>query len=527
MPTKSVAIVGSGVAAAAIAHLLVRKGYRVTIFEKGPDFPYPHTAQFQEEIHQLYQNPAYDLPADLKWVTTSGTYPGDLNTERVMVVGGSATRWNAITLRMHPDDFRTRTRFGYGSDWPISYDDIEPYYCRAEGFLGVSGTDADNPYAPKRSRPYPLPAFPLGYADRMFADRLRERGILLHTTPQARTRSPYDKRAACANFGTCYVCPIGARYSPNHHLIQAMATGSCTILLNVSVRRVVLDATGRARAIVYRPNDGSRDIEHAADLVIVAAGAIESARLLQLSSDSRHPDGIGSAGGQVGKNLTLHHLWIGNLLYPEFMFAGSVGPVTGQTHRFCNPEGRGRHGGVKVEFSSHYFGEFAYPERPDSGADILDAFSQMPKSRGIILHAESVPDANKTVRLSDERDRFGDPFAHVHYESSEFDRETYRYATSIFEIFRQATRAESAKFSPGDQFDSGPHHMGTCRMGTDPRDSVVNSYGLVHGTSNLYLAGSSIFVGGSGAVNPTLTIVALAMRTADHILAENRNVRNR
>jgi len=224
MHIKSVAIVGSGVAAAAITHLLVKKGYRVTIFEKGLEYPYPHATQFQELIHNLYSNPVYELPTDLNTVTVSGAYTGLFDDERAMVVGGSATHWGAITLRMHPQDFQTRTLFQYGNDWPISYNDIEPYYCRAEALLGVSGTDVDNPYAPRRSKPFPLPPFPLGHADRLFAAKLREKGIVLHTTPQARTRLPYDGRPACANFGTCNVCPIGARYSPNHHLIQAVAT---------------------------------------------------------------------------------------------------------------------------------------------------------------------------------------------------------------------------------------------------------------------------------------------------------------
>ena len=118
----------------------------------------------------------------------------DLNSERVMVVGGTATVWQAVTLRMLPQDFKTRTWYGYGEDWPLVYDDLEPYYCKAEALLGVSGTDADNPFAPRRSSPYPLPAFELSYDDAIFADRLRQHGIVLHTTPQARTRAAYGGR---------------------------------------------------------------------------------------------------------------------------------------------------------------------------------------------------------------------------------------------------------------------------------------------------------------------------------------------
>ena len=518
MTESTVAIIGSGIVGATIAYHLTQKGYDVDVFEKGPEYPYPHTAQFGERILYMYDNPVYHLPKDLKDLTRSGNYAFNPNDERVMVVGGSATHWEAITLRMTPNDFKTRSLYGHGEDWPFTYDDLEPYYCKAESLLGVSGTDADNPFAPPRSRPYPLPPFELSYDDVILAGKLREYGIILHTTPQARTRAPYEDRAGCVNFGTCFVCPIGARYSPNYHLLRAVETGLCKVHANTSVRRIVVDRSGLARALLYQPNDTVKEREHGAKVIIVAAGAIESARLLLLSGEGRHPDGLGNDGGHVGKNLTFHHLWQGRMHYKDPLYPGRFGGWTGQNHQFLDSPKRGKHGGIKVEFSSRV----ANPENKavewGKGLEIVEDLKPIRHWRPITLHAESISSSQKYVMLSEKRDRFGDPYAHVHYQSADFDYETYRFAREIFDRFVVATDADDAEFSSANSFNSGAHHMGTCRMGYNLRDSVVDQFGKVHGTSRLFVIGGSSFVGTSGAVNPTLTIVALAIRTADYII---------
>ena len=317
MSDKTAAIVGSGIVGTAVAHQLVQHGYRVDVFEKGPEYPYPHAQPFVEKTRYLYNNPAYRLPADIRRLTSTGDYTSNLDNERFMLVGGSATRWQGLTLRMLPNDFKTKSLYGYGLDWPLAYSDLEPYYCRAEALLGVSGTDADNPFAPSRSKPYPLPPFSLSYGDTLIAEKLRAVGLVLHTTPQARTRNAYDGRPACQNFGMCSVCPIGARYSPTHHLASAVNTGRCTVHANVSVRRIEVDGSGRARAVVCQKNDSKAPVEHPADVIVVAGGAIESVRLLMLSSSAGHPAGLGNQSAQLGKHFTLHHVWYRGASLPD------------------------------------------------------------------------------------------------------------------------------------------------------------------------------------------------------------------
>lgn len=518
MSESTVAIVGTGIIGTTFAYLLSKKGYDVVIFEKGPEYPYPHVSQHKEKIRYLYDNPAYRLPKDLKNLTYSGIY-SRADREREMVVGGMAIRWEAITLRMTPNDFRTRSLYGYGENWPLTYSDLEPYYCTAEELMGVSGKDSDNPFAPERSKPYPLPSFELGYYDKIFAEMLREHGIVLHTTPQARTRVPYGDRSACVNIGTCFVCPIGARYSPNYHLQKAVQSGLCKVLTNVTVKRIITDKSLEAKTLVYQHNDSRVEKEHHAKVFIVANGAIESARLLLLSADERNPNGIGNESGNVGKNLTFHHMWGGNLKYKEPVYPGRFGGLTGQSHQFLDPPDRGKHGGIKVEFSSNVL---AYRRKGSieqrKGSEIVEYMRLMPHWRRIHLTAESIPDPKKYVKLSDKKDRFGDLFAHVHYESSDFDYESYRFCTDIFKKFAFATKATEAKLGEVDDFDSASHHMGACCMGNDKRKSVVDQFSKIHDSSNLFVAGSGNFPGTSGAINPTLTAVAMAIRIVDYIL---------
>jgi choline dehydrogenase-like flavoprotein len=519
MSESSIAIVGSGIVGTTMAYLLTRKGYDVEIFEKGPEYPYPHYPQFRERMLYMYDNPVYQAGPDVQNLTRSGTYPKNPDFERHMMVGGTATLWGAVTLRMTPHDFNTRSRYGYGLDWPLTYDELEPYYSEAEYFLGVSGSNTDNPLAPARSRPYPLPPFELSYDDRLLADRLRTHDLYLHTIPQARTRLPYEQRPGCMNFGTCSFCPIGVRYSPNYHLAQALASGRCRLHANTSVRRIIFDRSGRARALVYQPNGAAVESEHAAKIIIIAAGAIESARLLLLSSRDRHPDGL-PARDHVGQHLTFHHLWGGRLHYREALLPGNVGAHTAQCSQFLDPPGRGRHGAVKVEFSSDSE-DTVVPDSLDerTGAEVLQGLREMRHWRYLFLHSESAPSPKKYVTLSEKRDRFGDPFGHLHYESSDFDHETYRFARQIYDRFVSASGSDDAHINGVDAYTSSGHHMGTCRMGLDARDSVVDGSGRVHGTPNLFVIGAGNFAS-SIPVNPTLTIVALAIRTARHILAQ-------
>jgi choline dehydrogenase-like flavoprotein len=288
-------------------------------------------------------------------------------------------------------------------------------------------------------------------------------------------------------------------------------------LTNTSVRRIQLNRAGEATSLVYQENDSNRTKEHQARIIVVAGGALESARLLLLSTDGRHPDGLGNQGGHVGRNLTFHSMWTSKLGYNDPVYPGRFGGITGQSHQFLNAPTRGRHASVKVEFSENRYNA-ASVDGARSGSDILERSRKFVHWRDLTIHAESVAGPGKYVFLSETTDRFGDPFAHIHYELDEFDAETFAFGERIVDRFREATGAGEIRRDPIEAYDSGAHHMGTCRMGAGPHDSVVDSFGRVHGIPNLFVLGGSCFVGSSGAVNPTLTMTALAIRSANFVM---------
>lgn len=521
---RRVAIVGAGIVGTTLAYHLVKAGHQVDLFENGGETPYPHTPQFEANV--LYANhfapptPVFptELPEDIKGLVQSGDYEQSFNDERIMTVGGQATRWFGITPRFQRENFRSHTLHGFGRDWPISYEDLEPYYCLAERHLGISGT-VDNPFASPRSEPFPLPPFELSYTDKILAERLGSHGIRTHTTPQARVRQDYDGRPGCQNFGACGTCPIGARYSPNHHIEMIRGSGLFRLHTNCLVRRVIVEH-GRGRGVAYHPDHGPRQIEHRADAVILAAGAVESARLLLLSkAGGTHRDGIGNASGQVGRNFGTHHVWWGDLTFADPIWPGRAGPPTLLTHQFALPKERGRHGGSTIELFDGFPGGLIDRVQSNpylNGKAALDALRPALNKRTVTVNAEMVPGPGKYVTLSGERDRFGDPFAALNYKFDDFDHETHARHEAIVKRIMRATGAIDYRLSPIGSFWTAHHHLGTCRMGTGPGDSVVDSFGAIHETPGVYVCGGSTFVTVT-PMQPTLSMVALAIRSAARI----------
>lgn len=523
---KRVAIVGGGITGITLAYNLVKAGHSVDLFENGPPTPYPHTPQFEAEV--LYANkfagpisfpPAF--PPGIKGIRQSGDYRRAIEDERIMCVGGQATRWFGITPRLQRESFRPKTLQGFGADWPISYEDLEPYYGMAEQYIGVSGSNTDNPFAPPRSTSYPLPPFELSHQDLILAEKLKAAGIITHTTPQARARNDFDGRPQCQNYGVCETCPVGARYSPNHHLQQIEDSKQLRVHANCLVRRVIIEK-GRAVGLLYHPEHGPSGREHRADVVVVAAGAIETARLLLLSkANGIHGDGVGNASGQIGRNFGMHHVFWGEMAFDRPVMPGRAGPPTLLSHQFAEPPGKRDHGGMSIEIFDGY--PYASIDRitarpPLDGEEAVAALRPVLNKRTLTLNAETIPGDDKYIDLSGPKDRFGDSFAGMTYKLNDFDHETYRQGIQIADRIADAVGA-TALMPPIEQFWSGHHHLGTCRMGQDIHDSVVDSFGAVHETSGLYICGGATFTTVT-PLQPTLTMVALAIRSAGRIAKE-------
>jgi len=511
-----VCVIGSGVAGALVAYEAARAGRSVVVLETGKRYEEADPERYDLTRLGIYPWPWLDEARDA--FETDSDLARPLNTSRVKAVGGTTLHWNAYAPRLQPADFEMRSRFGVARDWPISYADLEPYYLRAERELGVSGGEAAG--APPRSAPYPLPAHPYSYSDREFFFPAFEAAELqLGPNPMAVNSEPYDDRSGCLGYATCSpMCPTRAKYTAMVHLRRAEATGRVDVRSESHVRRLRLATNRRVGQVEYVDAAGA---SHSlpARAVVIAAGGIETARLLLLSrGDGPHANGLGNASGMVGRTLMLH---------------------TTSGVRATLPE---RAGGHRIGFGTAICWDlYGHSTLPDVGNMILfpaDLQGPTPaniaRSAGlygaalkrhvresygmnvkIIAEGEMLPNTDNRVELSGSRtDRYGDPVPSIAVRLGEFERATIERGR---EIGTQVMELAGAREIWTDSGVFLAHMMGTTAMGADPASSVCDAYGRCHELDNLYIASSSLFPT-SAASHPTTTLAALAIRTADHLV---------
>jgi choline dehydrogenase-like flavoprotein len=503
-----VCIVGAGIAGALVAATLVRRGRRVVIIEAGGRFDRAQRfAQLEEYLTTGIAWPYQRGDRD-RYVDTSPDFRYDLATTRVKAVGGSTLHWGGTSQRLDPSDFRTRTTYGYGDDWPISYDDLEPYYLKAEHEIGVAGDSAA--HAEKRSGPFPMEAFPDSFSDPAWRRAAARIGATVEKVPYAKNTRARDGRPECAAFSTCTICPIGAQYSADVHIAEAERSGLCVIMPNTVARRIEVDAKGFARAVHATGLDGSDHVV-AARHVVVAAHAIESARLLLLS-------GIGNAGDNVGRYLMEHFYAAGEGVVSGGFFPGRIGFETLQSSSFYNGNERRATGAIKLELC-----QGTPPLRsPRStklwGKELAD-FSKEHFGRLAPVSAETEHRPHRESRIDLDpavKDMFGDPVPRIHFHLTEFEHATRARGARVVERLLEAAGARDIQTQTWPRWAA--HHMGTCRMSADPERGVVDRDLKVFGTTNLHVVGSGAFTTG-GAVQPTLTIAALALRLGERLVA--------
>jgi len=512
-----VCIIGAGAAGGIIAAELGRSGVDVVVLEAGPRHDFTQRADYTRRFVKG-ENPWKTPLAGLDVHSTDGDIPYNLEWRRARGVGGSTLHWEGYTLRFDASDFRLHSLYGIADDWPISYDDLEPYYGRAEAALGVAGAD-DDPAASFRSTPFPLPAFPLSYTDAMFAQACEQLGIATQILPQARNSKAYGGRLQCRACGTCHVCPTGAKASVDlTHIQQAEATGKVRIIPDVSALRLEADRN-RVDGVIYATHD---KVEHrvSAGIYVVAAGAVETPRLLLRSASVDSPGGLANDSGFVGKRFMLHPSVdvVGRMR--EKVYPYRVGFSTMMAREFARHRERARHGAFFLEFMNFAGGT---PGRiaalSGKSGKALQQHVQTEFGHSVRIRAfcEQLPDWGNSVSLSHRKnDYFGNPAPHITLSLGQYERDTLREAEKTTRSILEAMGAEGIHAS---RFDYSGHQLGTHRMGEDPRTSVVDPNLQVHGISNLYLVGGGSFVT-STASPPTLTIAALAIRAADHIRSQ-------
>ncbi|WP_251342649.1 GMC family oxidoreductase [Haloplanus halophilus] len=529
-----VCVVGAGPAGALVAHTLAERGHDVVVLEAGERFDADERLERMERAIRPAHGPlsVWNMGGERDAYSSTGERFYPLNRARVKGVGGTTLHWQGMVMRLHEGDFETRSRYGVASDWPIDYEDLRPYYARAEEALGVAGA-SDNPFAPPRERPHPMPAFPPSYSDSIFADACERLGVAMHSVPNARNSEPYDGESQCVGYGTCKpVCPSGAKYDATRTVDDAREAGA-RILDRVPVQRLEHDRAGETvEAAVYATPDGETHRQTARQFV-VACGGVETPRLLLLSTSDAYPDGLANSSGLVGKYL-MDHLFAGTGgVVDERTRQNHVGFLTSETHQFYDDPTEGTEEGIpraegdraaftplKLEFFN-YAGpspvEMALGSE-EFGDDLLaslrDGYGNSIAMGGLVGQR---PRKGNYVGLDPSTtDDHGNPVPEINWGIDEATERSLRRANEIQEAILSELGVEIT-WQVGPEA-TGPafHHMGTTRMGTDPDESVVSPRMRTHDLDNLWIAGSSVFVTG-GAMNPTLTIAALALKVADHV----------
>ncbi|WP_048601297.1 GMC family oxidoreductase [Rubeoparvulum massiliense] len=501
-----VLIIGAGAAGGVLAKELAEANLKVVVLEAGP-----------------FRDPQKDFASDelsmkrLGWEDTrlvAGKNPltmGHNNSGRG--VGGGTVHFTGVFLRFQDIDFRARTMDGVAWDWPISYEDLEPYYTQIEQEIAVSGPK-HFPWGHFHG-PYPYPErHPLSPNADLFMNGCEKLGIQATPTPLAILSAPYDGRPPCINRGFCNQgCMPNAKFSTLiHHIPKAMKAGA-EVLADCMVTQILLDQDDKVRGVTF-VHDGIT-YEQSARIVILSAYAIESPRLLLHSATTQYPQGLANTSGWVGKGLMTHS---SHDVYAKFadevrLYKGT--PVLASTLDFYRTDAsRGFVRGYTIH---------AHGVRPVAMAQGLARTHGLwgEKLQQVMLDynfygrltmvGEVLPQVHNSVTLADEVDEYGIPRARVSFSYSTNDERVIQHGVATM-----STILEAAGGKVEYVVDDTAHLMGGCRMGEDPEDSVVDGYCQSHDHPNLFICDASVFVT-SGAGNPTNTVMAIALRTAEYI----------
>jgi choline dehydrogenase-like flavoprotein len=528
-------IVGSGAAGGILAKELAGSGFKVVVLEQGP---YLTEKDFvHDEIKVLNQDLLTNHPK-LQPNTFRKTPEDKAKPQRALVygriVGGTSVHFTANFWRFHEIDFIERSKVGPVpgaalADWPLTYADLEPYYAKVEWEIGVSGLAGASPFDPPRSKPYPMPPLPVKSCGVLFERAARKLGWHPFPAPMAILSQPRPGRSACINCGFClgFGCEVGAKSSSLSTAIRmAERTGHCEIRPNSYVHRIELDANGRATGALYF--DEKRNVQRQrAKVVIVCGNGAETPRLLLLSANKQFPNGLANSSGMVGKHLMLNSGGSVTAVFDEPLNDYKGFAVSRVLHDFyeLDPQKVGFYGGggldARYDLTPITFALGALPPgAPRWGKSFKDTLSyNFPRTTEIFCHGTSLPVENNSFSLDpDLKDAWGLPALRMTYRDHPDDLKLtawlYARATELLD----AAGAKKVWAPPVQEQQFAVHLLGTCRMGNDPKTSIINADHQTHDVKNLFLCdGSSLVTSGRG--QPTLTIEALAYRAADRITA--------
>ncbi len=505
-----VVVIGTGAGGGVLANELSQKGVSVVALEAGGRY-----------LPQDYVNDEWDSFVQLAWLdarTTSGDWRvsrdfSGLPAWIVKAVGGTTVHWAGASLRFQPHEWKAATNYGAVDgatllDWPIDAEEMDPWYTKAEDKLGVTRTGGrDGLPGNNNFKVFEKGAKALGY-----------KGV--HTGRMAINSATYDERPPCQQVGFCFQgCKFGAKWSAAYTDIpRGEATGNLEVREQSHVARIVHNDQGKVTGVEYFDKDGQLQMQKAR-IVCVAGNSFESPRLLLNSASSMFPDGLANSSGQVGRNYMRHMTGSVYAVFeqPVKMWRGTTmaGIITDESG---HDPSRGFVGGYEMEtlgLGLPFMAAFLDPGA--WGREFASALDSYENMAGMWLVGEDMPQESNGVTLSqDVKDQYGLPVPNVHFSDHPNDiamrNHAYRQGQAVYDAVG-ATRTFPTPPYPST------HNLGTNRMSENPADGVVNRWGQTHDIENLFISDGSQFTTGA-AENPTLTIVALAIRQADHLARE-------
>lgn len=517
---SDVCILGGGISAAFLAEKLceLKPGISITVVEAGK-----RLFDLQNRMEYRRRSIVY---GENQW---PGDFIEDQAAEgmvtRTMAVGGSAMHWQGHANRFSAEDLRLRSMYGLAVDWPLSWQELEPYLGETERRIGVAGDPSPHP-EDKRSEPYPMAAMPLTYNLEQMKIWAERAGMPFYGCPVARNTKPYDGRSQCLRCNTCTVCPTGARYSPDFTFKKLLTQKKVTLHDQTLIRRLVLHETTNdivaASGVSYeRPGE---TVEYRAKVFVFASGYTWSPHLLLLSANSRFPKGLANSSDTVGRYMTGHkfitaQIEVNTKLYPGM---NEPYPIISRQYFRC-PTDR-----PYARFDIQIF-ESDSGRRPrlhsDSGnvlfGDDLMSDWRSRTEKGVArvrMYYDVHPSADSRLTLdSQHKNRFGDPMPTIAHRLDDAS-EAREAATQqqIQGVFEKMAKANDSRILSTNVANYQDHPSGGCRMGNDPASSVCDSYGRTHDHRNLFVVGASTLPTG-GCTNATMAFVGLTLRSADHI----------
>jgi len=531
-------IVGSGAGGGVVAKELSIAGLSVVLLERGKWYS---AADCRKDDLRNQRTPALgngfgpdedrnprvvvDKQVDRVVFPSDGSY-----SNNAACVGGGTFSYGAQAWRFMEQDFRMRSIYGEvaGStleDWPISYADLEPYYEKAEWEMGVSGDDTANIFKAPRRKPLPMPPLPPEKEQQVLAPAAKRLGLHPFQIPMLRNTVPYNGRPACMRCRWCvgFACELSARTGVHNTVIPAaLATGNCELRAECMTREILLDDHGHAVGVAYFDRDG-RLQEQTADLVIVSCGAIESARLLLNTKHRLFPNGLGNRYDWVGRNLQ-GHSYTGAAGLFDFDTYDDLGP--GASLAICDYN-HGNPGLVGGGMLANEFIRLPYqfmsvmpPSVPRWGPKHKD-FVRTAYKRTIVITGpvQEMPLFDSRAQVDPTvKDHWSIPVARLSGNRHPHTLQIARFnAAKAEEWLKEAGAIQTWQRVPGQGLSAGQHQAGTCRMGNDPKTSVVNRNCQLHEVDNVYVIDASVHVT-NGGFNPVLTILANAYRASAELL---------